>query len=297
MRILFLLFITCSSFAQGLVNTPLGTSNSVLGTGYPVTTLLSPSASTNNTLDADLAAILTKVGGTTLAMTNNLSNFVATIKGTNTWTKLSWLNPVCFSNAASNQFNWIQGGPNFIYHQTFITNGVGGIQSDGSSGYIDTGWQTTSNQNTASIFLWCKSDSSFGGVYPLAGFNDGSLNYSVLRHAGDDYWQYGINVNGGASLTKTATTPIFPNGVMVIRTNSTTETIFYGASTQNASVNSVAAPNLNVYIFNANDNGTADYSFWTGIVQGFAASNQALTQNDYNALTNAFYNLNVAMGR
>ena len=231
-----------------------------------------------------------------LSMSNALNAFVFTLKTAGTWQKLDGLWPVCF-NAPSNTVNAITNTLTLVQHGT-ITNDASGIQGDGSTGYFDTGWRSTTNQNAGAMFLYTKTDGGTGGSFWACGAYDGSTNATGIRHNGSTVWGTFFNSALGGSGAVVAGYS-FPDSVMVSRTASTgvgSLNVYAGAGTGSANDTSGTPPPLNSYLLALNNNGNPG-GYWSGKVQGFAVSHQTLTQADYSALRSAFQALNSALSR
>ena len=246
--------------------------------------------------DSSTTYFLNRIGGTDLAHSNALNNLILTLKSSGTWAKLDALYPFCWTGA-SNTLNIITNTCTLVQHGTITVNDATGITGDGSTGYFDTGWRSTTNQNAGAMFLYTKTDGGTGGSFWACGAYDGSVNAVGIRHNGGTGWGtfFNSSIGGGGSVSAYS----FPDSVMVARTASTGvgSLVAYGAAvTTPANDTSGTAPPLNSYLLALNNNGSPG-AYWSGKMQGVALSHQILTAGDYAALRSAFQALNTSLSR
>ncbi len=241
--------------------------------------------------DADAAAYLGRLGGTTLAQSNLINNFFVTLKGTGAYTNIDALYPFCWANASSNGQNMVSSSFAIKWFGTINTNNETGVHFDGGTGYGDTGWKQT-DKDHAHLYLGLSVDNSPGG-WP-AGSGNGTV-FNGFRHNGvlstlDAFMP--ITPSGPITIA----TPIMPGGIMM--TMDTGNAVFYYDGGSAAAFGSTTAvpPALNVFIGARNYSGGPDRT-WGGKLQGFAAGNKSMSAAQAASVFKAFADLNAALGR
>jgi hypothetical protein len=252
-------------------------------------------------MDADAISFFTRAGGVSVAATNAVLAFADGLKADGTWTNFDAIYPFVGASAVANGQNLVSPAYPITWAGSFVTMDATGIQSDGITGYGDTGWKVTS-QNACALFACFKTDGATAGANFALGTDDGVTSRCLIGHNGGASVAMALN----SSRAQLAAVPPFawlPTSVMVVRNNSAGPIWAYqdGVNKYFAAMDASQTPSTyNVFLCARNAQGSAN-GFWSasggGKIQVVALANKAPSFSQYQTLHNACVALNAALGR
>jgi hypothetical protein len=253
-------------------------------------------------MDADASSFLGRMGGATAGVSNAINLFVTSLKADGTWTNFDALYPFMAANASGNAQNLISAANSMSWHGAFATMNATGIQSDGSTGYGDTGWKP-SNSNNVGMFMFSSSNGS--GGYALGARNDAGPAVFAVSRSGN-YYAFRLNNSQIDSAVMAPTPDTSPPHVFYAGRYSTSSCHVYSGingMAASSTLSPASVPDYNVFICCVNDgDGVGPYAFWSagcgcGLIQFVGLGQGALSQSQYQTLYNACVALNTDLGR
>ena len=216
---------------------------------------ISPSrvkASAGVSYDADASAFFTAASITDSTQKSAVNQLVLDLKSYNIWTKMKALYPIIGGSASSHAVNLKTPGTYNLTFATGMTHSSTGMVSNGTSGYGNTGFNSTLLTST-SMHLSVYSRTQTVGTSIEIG-NNISNTYVHVRAAANF-------VAGNATLSLlTFTTTTDARGFWIGTKRGTTDRENYrNGTTQNSTAanDSTAFNNINLFICATNNNGTS----------------------------------------
>jgi hypothetical protein len=247
-------------------------------------------------IDPDMLGYLSRLGPVSSTVTNALITFVATLKASGVWSNLDFIYPMLGTNINTDCLNLVTNQFNGVPHGAFTTADATGVQSDGSSGYIDTGWRGTNSPSNCGMFVFLKNNSaSINSKVPMGARDSAGTTYIAMTQAGSTTFFWLDIYNSGHSLVASAS--VTPVSMLIQRTSSTSKTAYVnGVSIGSNSETATNPPACNVFICAMDNNGTAQ-NYFDGKVQVAAGLRTSLSASQAATLHNACAALNTALGR
>lgn len=277
---------------QLLVNCGTGTTNISASYGYqynpPVT-------------DPDVLKFITASGIAGGSNITALNTFVTTIKGANMWNRWDVLLPLM--GGTSNTCSWNlkdTNAPRTAWTVGSSTFNVNGWTSDGGTSFANTGFNPSTasspnyTQHSATYFIYngtaaptFASQNCFIGAV-AAGVRSGLVQNSSSLMASDGM-NNGIGVGGGNNLAVTSFA-----GSSAITVSGGNQSLYANNQANSGVEASTAVPNANVY-FGAKDNGGLSNPIQARFC--FVAIGSGISSSEFTTMSNAVYNLQVALNR
>ena len=208
--------------------------------------------------DPDAQAFITAAAITDPTQQGAINTLVVSLKGYSIWTKFKAIYPMVGGTAATHKFNLKDprdlDAAFRIFWNGGVTHSANGIQFGGVNGWGNTFLNSSVNLTTSNnhFSVYSRTSSVAATTVEMGCANTGVLNFNHLRVA--------VNYLAGNLLVTSFTSTTNAQGFWLGNKRDNNDRRVYKNSTKeatNTTLDSIALPNLNVYIGARNDSGTA----------------------------------------
>lgn len=246
--------------------------------------------------DADVAKFLTATGITDATIKDNICWLVDTMKSTEVWYGMYAVYPFAGGTATTHAYNLIDTATYKLTFSGTVTHASTGAKGNGSTGYANTGFNpnTVWTDTLGSIGLYSRTSGVASGTVTEMGASNAAYtqNTSIFIRFGDTFYGL-VNCSGIASHTGNTASDGF---YMASRFSHTgTRNYIQKNATQTTFSEGAGRPNLNLYLWAINENGTAK-NFSTKELT-FAFIGQGFNQTNGTLLNTIVSRWNAKMGR
>lgn len=243
-------------------------------------------------LDADAAAFIAAASLTNVTQKVAVNNLVTSLKSASLWAKFYGIYPFVGGNSAAHAQD-LKAAYDITWAGT-LTHNANGVTGDGATGYGNTGinLSTLSATNSASAYIYCKSQTVNAGAYFCGATAAGGGRFGMSENAGLMIMQ---GVNDGTAGTNFSADGDFRRHWAVNRSGSNAKQLYRNAAAAVASDASTSAPNHNVFVFARNAAGSP--SGYINANFAFAAIGQSLSSAEWATFQGIVNTFQTTLGR